>query len=139
MNLDLSNWREIYTKYTYAESGSIRNRIEEKGYVATPEDFDIINQITLWKINGQVHLGSETIEYLNSVAKSVKSPEDALNNTDVKELLNELLEAKGIRLPLASTILKFYQPKAFPIIKQRAYRQVFAQELSDRAGSDIYL
>jgi len=54
-------------------------------------------------------------------------------------LINDLLKSPGVRLPIASTILKFYQPKAFPIIDQRAYYQLFSEKLPHNAGTETYL
>ena len=45
------------------------------------------------------------------------------------EVLQRLLETKGIRLPMASTILRFKNPDVFQIIDQRAYRFVYGFEL----------
>ncbi len=50
-----------------------------------------------------------------------------------------MLKTSGISLPLASTILKFYQSNAFPIIDQRAYRQAFSTKLPNKASADLYL
>lgn len=139
MNIDLSQWKNIYMKYNYADSGNIRERIKKKGYYASQEDLDIINQIALWKLNRQVHVDFETIEYLNSIARTIKDPEEAIKNRDVVDLIDDLLKSPGVRLPIASTILKFYQPKAFPIIDQRAYFQLFNEKLPQNAGVETYL
>jgi len=113
--MDLHNWKELLEHYNYTDATAIFQRIEEKGYIATQEDYDIINMIVLWKINREVKICGETIEYINSIAKTTKSPEEALNNMEVQDCLKEILNSHGIRLPMASAILHFYQPKAFPI------------------------
>ncbi len=139
MDLDLSDWKDIYKNYRYADAQPIRKKIREKGLTATPDDSDIINQIALWKFDRVIDIAGETIEFLNSIARHIQSPEDVLRDTGVAELINELLNSKGVGLPLASTILKFYQPRAFPIIDQRAYRQIFGEKLPIKAGVKIYI
>lgn len=39
-----------------------------------------------------------------------------------EEILRKLLMTPGIRLPMASTILRFKNPNVYQIIDQRAYR-----------------
>ena len=65
--------------------------IKQKGYIATQEDYDIINMIALWKINREIEIDPETIEYINAIAKTVKSPKEALTNPDVKDCLEQML------------------------------------------------
>jgi len=113
--------------------------IKQKGYIATQEDYDIINMIALWKINREIEIDPETIEYINAIAKTVKSPKEALTNPDVKDCLEQMLNLRGIRLPMASAILHFYQPNAFPIIDERSYRQIFGQEPKSKIKIEEYL
>lgn len=54
---------------------------------------------------------------------------EKIQNDLVKQLLKKLLLTKGIRLPMASTILRFRNPNVFQIIDQRAYRFVYGHEL----------
>jgi hypothetical protein len=136
--MDLSDWEAIHSHYNYDPGDRIKKRIKQKGYHATPEDVDIINNIVLWKLNRQITVDSETVELLNTVARTVKSPQEALSNPNVPELINDLLKSPGIRLPIASTILKFYQPKAFPIIYRRAFHQLFNTKLEENAGVESY-
>ena len=104
-----------------------------------PEDFDIINAIVLWKINREIFVSFETIEFLNSIAGSVATPEEALRNMDVPYLVQQMIESKGIGLPVASAILKQYCPQAFPIIDQRAYFVLYGEKLPLNAGVNVYL
>lgn len=118
---------------------TIRTRIVSKGPAATLEDYDILNSITLWKANRQTEISSETVEYLCSVTRQVSTPEEALANPDTALLIDELLSSKGVQLALASTILKFYAPTAFPIIDQRAYFILHRRKLPPSAGTSVYL
>ncbi len=141
---NIDNWIEIIKDYKYDLNENITrdyliNKIQKKGLITYSEDYNIINEIVLWKINRRINLSSETIEYINSVTRNVKTIEDALNSNDVKNLLDEMLKQKGIRLPMASTILHFYNPNVFPIIDQRSYRELFNKKLNLNANSEIYL
>ncbi len=46
-----------------------------------------------------------------------------------KEVLSSLLETKGVRLPMASTILRFKNPEIYQIIDQRVYRLIYGIDL----------
>ena len=137
--MDLSEWTEMLKRYNYEDPSAIYDRVSRKGLYATQEDYDIIDMIVLWKINRCVKIHSETTEYINAVAKQIETPMELSQNKDVADCINELLQSHGVRLPIASAILHFYQPKAFPIIDERSYRQVFNKELKPNAGVDIYL
>jgi len=137
--LGLREWTKIHANFKYADPMPIRDRIKAKGPKAYPEDHDIINSIVLWKINRQVELDAETIEYLNSLADALKQPDEALTNEDAAWLVGKLIESKGVGLPVASAILKQYCPHVFPIIDQRAYFVLYREKLPLNAGVDIYL
>lgn len=85
----------------------------------------IINEIVLWKVNRYVKVDDTTLTLLNQIPTSLKFP----NIDKVKSLLNRLLRTKGIRLAMASTILRFKNPSLFQIIDQRVYRLLYDQEL----------
>jgi thermostable 8-oxoguanine DNA glycosylase len=90
-------------------------------------DFDqsVINQIVLWKVNRYAEVNKETLSLLNSIKKSDKK----INIVYTRRLLQGLLNTKGIRLPMASTILRFKNPNIYQIIDQRAYRLINEEEL----------
>ncbi|MFP4341649.1 MAG: hypothetical protein ACLFQO_14475 [Cyclobacteriaceae bacterium] len=90
-------------------------------------DFDqaIINEIVLWKVNRYAQLDEESLQLLNRISK-----EDSLMDTDLTiSLLGKLLDTQGIRLPMASTILRFKNPHIYQIIDQRVYRVISQEEL----------
>jgi hypothetical protein len=138
-NKALQDWERIHAGFKYSDPTPIRARIREKGLKAMPEDFDVINAIVLWKINREVSVSLETVEFLNSMAGSVATPEEALRNAEVPLLVKDLIESRGIGLPVASAILKQYCPNAFPIIDQRAYFVLYGEKLPMNAGVDVYL
>lgn len=51
------------------------------------------------------------------------------NKDKFKKCFNDLISSKGIKLAIASTILHFYNPDTFPIIDQRAYRELCSEEM----------
>jgi hypothetical protein len=89
-------------------------------------DQEIINEIILWKVNRYAVLDNKTLSLLNSIG----SEGGELNVTLTEEILGNMLKTKGIRLPIASTILRFKNPNIYQIIDQRAYRYLYGEELS---------
>jgi thermostable 8-oxoguanine DNA glycosylase len=88
---------------------------------------DILNEIVLWKVNRYAKFDDKTIELLNKV-----NPEDEIINQNLtKDILLNLLDEnqKGVRLAMASTILRFKNPKIYQIIDQRVYRFIYKKEL----------
>jgi thermostable 8-oxoguanine DNA glycosylase len=81
---------------------------------------NLLNEIVLWKTNRYVSAEDLPLELLNST----KIKEKQLDENFTRELLSQLLSktVKGIRLPMASTILRFRNPFVYQIIDQRAYR-----------------
>jgi len=90
------------------------------------EDFDqeIINMIALWKVNRYPYIPDDVMAALNKIR----------NDTEIKkdheELLRRLLDCKGLQLPMASTFLRFRNPRLFQIIDQHVYRLLTGAELS---------
>jgi thermostable 8-oxoguanine DNA glycosylase len=100
------------------------------------EDFDenLLNKIALWKVNRYFKLNEELIEKLNAL-KDTKPG----NYKECQDVLEQLLDKKlrGIDLPMASTILRFRNPKAFQIIDKRAYRVVMGEKLNINVATTI--
>ncbi len=88
-------------------------------------DQDIINKIVLWKVNRYAHLDTETIKLINQVKKTDKE----INSELSEAILFKLLQQKGIRLAMASTILRFKNPSIYQIIDQRVYRFIYGKDL----------
>jgi len=84
------------------------------------DDFDqkVINEIILWKVNRYVMMNKETLDNLNSINPN----ERVLDYSKTKIVLTSLLMLKGVRLPMASTILRFRNKYLYQIIDQRVYR-----------------
>jgi len=92
------------------------------------DDFsqEIINEIVLWKVNRYAKLNTDTLNLLNSIKK------DETQYTDefVSKILDSLLNTKGIKIAMASTILRFKNPNYFQIIDQRVYRILYGEKIS---------
>lgn len=93
------------------------------------DDFtqEIINEIVLWKVNRYSELDDDTLSLLNQISKENKD----IKVDFTKDLLRKLLATPGIRLPMASTILRFKNPTIYQIIDQRAYRFLRNEDLKN--------
>ena len=91
------------------------------------KDFDqnIINAIVLWKVNRYVNLSEDVLASINKIDKNDTEIDVELTT----KILRKLLDTKGIRLAMASTILRFKNPNIYQIIDQRVYRFVYGEEL----------
>ncbi len=88
-------------------------------------DQDTINEIVLWKVNRYAKISDETLDMLNKI-----SWKDKIINTALTEkILESLLNTKGIRLPMASTILRFKNSNIYQIIDQRVYRFLYGEDI----------
>jgi thermostable 8-oxoguanine DNA glycosylase len=84
-----------------------------------------INEIILWKVNRYALIDDETLADLNKISKT----ESEINLELTQKILQKLLKIKGIRLPIASTILRYKNPNIYQIIDQRVYRLINNDEL----------
>lgn len=91
------------------------------------DDFNqsTIDKIVLWKTNRYAELDKVSIDLLNRIKTNSKK----INIELTKDILTKLLNTKGIRLAMASTILRFKNPNIYQIIDQRAFRIINKEEL----------
>jgi len=129
------NYTEILERFSYQSDDEIKERIKKIGDFDSQEVKDIINSIVLWKLNRSIQISEETLQQLTSVG-DLKSPLEAVKDMRISELIQKLLSSRGIQLPMASTILHFYYPDIFPIIDQRAYRELVSQEYPNFLSKD---
>ena len=66
-------------------------------------------------------LEESTLNILNKIDKN----SSVLDKILTIELLKELLNTKGIKIAIASTILRFKNPNIYQIIDQRVYRFIY--------------
>ena len=121
------NYQEILSHFTYDDSTDIRNRAAVAEAGDYRENRDIINEIVLWKMNRRPQVTEELIDAIFSL-KEIKTPLQALEDEKTAQVIEKLLQTKGMQLPMASTVLHFYYPEVFPIIDQRAYRELYAMD-----------
>ncbi len=99
-------------------------------------DIDVAkaNEIVLWKVNRYATLGEATLSSLNALV-SLRGGQHRQGEACLRLLLGE---KRGVRLPMASTFLRFRNPKVFQIIDKRAYRTVYGTKLPTfgRGGVD---
>ncbi|MBM3793884.1 MAG: hypothetical protein FJW31_07400 [Acidobacteria bacterium] len=89
---------------------------------AAPFDQATINEIVLWKVARYVELSPALMRQLDNLR--------ALNpgeHKKGKDTLEKLLAIKGVRLPMASTILRFANPRVFQIFDRHIYRAIYGK------------
>ncbi|TGL80874.1 hypothetical protein [Leptospira yasudae] len=108
--------QSILTNYSY------QTEVTQKLDNLNIEEFnrESLYEIILWKLDRSVDISSEFIQELKFIA-TIKARE----HFKAHALLEKLLRISGIALPMASTILRFLNPKVFQIIDDRAFRVVF--------------
>lgn len=76
---------------------------------------DLLNEIVLWKVNRYVSLDGDQLHRIDGLA-TLKPGEHGR----ARLILEELLDAHGVDLPMASTFLRFRNPSVFQIIDRHA-------------------
>ena len=84
-------------------------------------DISIINKIILWKLGRGIDYDRNE----DVIIDQINTLKDAKKHIDAEECLRLLLKLKGVRLPMASSILRFRNPAVFQIIDQRLHRVVY--------------
>ena len=118
----IENKRELLQEdFKYNYNPELTTALDENN-----EDFNrnTINIITLWKVNRYPYVSEDIITELNKIRNDTEYKEEH------KTLLLRLLACKGLQLPMASTFLRFRNPRLFQIIDQRVYRLLTGSELS---------
>ena len=107
------NWLELSENFNYQPELTLKLDEEKSDF-----NQDIINEIVLWKVNRYAEIPISTLEKINQI-----KPEDRRLDAELTiTILNELLAVKGIRIAMASTILRFKNRYIYQIIDQRVYR-----------------
>ena len=88
---------------------------------ATAFDQNVINEIVLWKVNRYASIDSDILQLVNNIERN----SNQLDTDNTKKILQGLLNTKGIKLPMASTILRFRNKNIYQIIDQRVYRIIY--------------
>lgn len=98
---------------------------QELDALAENHNFTLLDiyKMTLWKLNRFPYVDDKIMLKYNHLAsyKEELTPEA---EKEAREILTILLKTKGVRLPMASTYLRFRNPNLFQIIDQRVWRVV---------------
>ena len=100
---------------------------------------EILNEIVLWKVNRYASFGSRKIEQQNEISLT----QTELDVEATKDILNQLLAIAGVKLPVASTILRFKNSNIYQIVDRRAYRVFYGHSYPSSSvlakNIDLYL
>ena len=121
------NYQEILNRFTYDDESEIMDRISKVNKSDYRENKDIINEIVLWKMNRRPKVEEQLIDAIYGL-ECVRTPLEASESELTAQVVEALLRSKGMQLPMASTVLHFYFPDVYPIIDQRAYRELYGEE-----------
>lgn len=111
-----ANLERLLKRYNYQRDLTLElDRIGDRPF--RPSDVD---RIVLWKVNRYVKLGSKTRKALNCAVDLKPGL-----HRKARDVLLALLQERGVDLPMASTLLRFRNPKTFQVIDRRAYRAVY--------------
>ena len=142
------SYSDIYEKYEYCKSHRVDSKqspSEKASYFeiirnfvingnSYSDEFDmglmqILNWIALWETNRIIEVKKDSETLKNLLSELQKAGKDLNDSTEriIRNVLEELLDKshKGIDLPMASTIMCFYNPELCPIIDRRADRAIF--------------
>lgn len=110
-------------------------RSELSGKVFTIDD---IRRVALWKLDRVIEIPENVLCKLTDL---VSRKDLEIDDPICKEVFELLIGAqcRGMRAPMASTILKFLRPDVFPIIDVRAYRVLYGVKPPNKLMFDTYL
>jgi thermostable 8-oxoguanine DNA glycosylase len=91
----------------------------------------LINEIVLWKVNRYVSVPNDILHALDQLLDLKKGEHRKGEN-----ILKELLHLRGADLPMASTLLRFRNPKTFQIIDRHAYRAIYGKKYPVHAATN---
>lgn len=92
----------------------------------------LVNEIVLWKVNRYVSLDNEILVSIDNLKNLTQG-----RYRQAQSVLEILLNVHGVDLPMASTFLRFRNPKVFQIIDRHAYRAVYDRVYPLNTSSSI--
>jgi len=126
-DFDSSEIAELEKKYNYGTTRAgfdLTQSLDQK--VSDSFDQAIINEIVLWKVNRFVSVYH--CDWLSDFNLLKSISELAGNEAYVRSILKRMLNTHGIRLPMASTMLRFRNPQVFQIIDVRTFSVIFGDD-----------
>ena len=124
----MGDLKEFLSRYDYQPE--LTKRLDNLDDVEIAQH--LINEVVLWKTNRYVPLDEDLFRSLNAL-KDLTTGEHRQGEV----VLTALLEAHGVDLAMASTILRFRNPRVFQIIDRHAYRAVYGKGYSLHTTSPI--
>ncbi len=109
------NLNQFLEEYHYQPN--LTKKLDNIGKTSLTQE--MLNEIVLWKVNRYVSLSVQLVDQLDKLIN--------LNygeHNKAESALISLLNTKGIDLPMASTFMRFRNPRVFQIIDKHAYRAV---------------
>jgi hypothetical protein len=106
---------QFLKEYNYQPA--LTGKLDDLG--EAPITQEILNEIVLWKVNRYVSLGGPLMKSLDRL-KDLNPGEHSKADLALRSLLNR----KGVDLPMASTFMRFRNPRVFQIIDRHAYRAI---------------
>lgn len=117
---------EITEEHLKNEKYNFQPELTERlDLISSDFDQEIVNQIVLWKVNRYAEIDNETLSLINTIDRN----DSNINESLTINILEKLLLTKGVKLAMASTILRFKNPKIYQIIDQRVYRLIYGKNI----------
>ncbi len=117
---------EITEEHLKNEKYNFQPELTERlDLISSDFDQEIVNQIVLWKVNRYAEIDNETLSLINTIDRN----DSNINESLTTNILEKLLLTKGVKLAMASTILRFKNPKIYQIIDQRVYRLIYGKNI----------
>jgi hypothetical protein len=115
------NFKLIDSDNEFNYQKDLTNRLDK---IDKPFDQALINEIVLWKLNRFAEVDVDILNAINDIDTHTK----VLDLNKTRNILFMLLKKKGIKLPIASSILRFRNKNIYQIIDQRVYRILYKEE-----------
>lgn len=128
------DYKKILSRYKYASDSHIKKRIKLSDGVDAQENQDIINKIFLWKTNRLPQIDDKIIRDIRAL--NFNNPTEAAGSDIIIDIIKRLLSCKGVRIAVASTILKMFHPDIFPIIDQRSNFVIYNKDFPLYSSKD---
>jgi hypothetical protein len=128
---DIDSLRDKFTYGSNKEGFNLTSYLDKK---VENINFDqgLINEIVLWKINRYLTVSqADWLKDFNDL-KDIDEIEIEPNKSKIKAILKKMLSTHMIQLPMASTLLRFRNPKNFQIIDERTFRLIFGTNATVR-------
>jgi len=122
------NLAELMNGYNYQPT--LTKKLD--GIATTTFDQSLVNEIVLWKVNRYAPLSSGTLDTLNELSNL-----EYRKHRDSKQTIEKMLGESGVDLPMASTLLRFKNPKVFQIIDRHAFRALYGEDYPLYSGSGV--